>query len=71
MVIDLTNSSRYYEFDESDATSEFRYSGGDAPPIFYRKVSTVQNTPYTLSTCQHEYGYRETLICTMTRAARQ
>lgn len=51
MVIDLTNSSRYYEFDESDATSEFQYSGGDAPPIFYRKVSTFQNIPYTLSIC--------------------
>lgn len=38
MVIDLTNSSRYYSFDESAGTSEFQYPGIDPPSIFYRKV---------------------------------
>ncbi len=38
MVIDLTNSSRYYEFDEATGTSEFRYPGSDAPQVFHRKV---------------------------------
>ena len=38
MVIDLTNSSRYYSFDESAGTSEFQYPGKDPPSIFYRKV---------------------------------
>ena len=38
MVIDFTNSSRYYSFDESAGTSEFQYPGKDPPSIFYRKV---------------------------------
>ena len=46
-------------------------SSSDAPPIFYRKVATVQNIPHTLSTCQYEDEYREALICSMIRAARQ
>jgi len=41
MVIDLTNSSKYYSFDESAGTSEFQYPGNDSPSIFYRKVKLI------------------------------
>lgn len=37
MVIDLTNSSRYYSAD-SDGTSEFEYSAPDLPTVYHRKV---------------------------------
>ena len=37
MVIDLTNSSRYYSAD-SDGTSEFEYSGPNPPTVYHRKV---------------------------------
>ena len=41
MVIDLTNSSRYYTFDETCGTSEFEYPGTDAQSVFYRKVPSI------------------------------
>ena len=37
MVVDLTNSSRYYSAD-ADGTSEFQYSGPDLPTVYHRKV---------------------------------
>lgn len=40
MVVDLTNSSRYYSAD-SDGTSEFQYSSPDHDPIYHRKVQVL------------------------------
>lgn len=37
MVVDLTNSSRYYTAD-ADGTSDFRYPGPDPPAVYHRKV---------------------------------
>ena len=36
MVIDLTNSRRYYDFDDATGRSEFQYAEG--PEVFHRKV---------------------------------
>ncbi|KAL3142910.1 hypothetical protein ABBQ38_003198 [Trebouxia sp. C0009 RCD-2024] len=37
MVVDLTNSSRYYTAD-ADGTSDFRYPGPDPPAVYHRKI---------------------------------
>lgn len=42
MVIDLTNSSRYYSAD-SDGTSEFEYSTSDLLTVYHRKVLVFVN----------------------------
>ena len=36
MVIDLTNSRRYYDFDDATGRSAFQYAEG--PEVFHRKV---------------------------------
>ena len=43
MVIDLTNSNRYYSAD-SDGTSEFEYSTPDLPTVYHRKVLVLFET---------------------------
>lgn len=39
MVIDLTNSGRYYDAD-SDGTSEFKYADKN-PAVYHRKVTAL------------------------------
>ena len=45
MVIDLTNSSRYYVSDD-DGTSEFEYPKNE-PPIYHRKVVELPKGNYS------------------------
>ena len=48
MVIDLTNSSRYYSAD-SDGTSEFEYSTSDLLTVYHRKVLVLYITAKNIS----------------------